>query len=65
MLCGRAEDVSCLQLLSYVPLHAAARAPDVWSDSGLQLSQVRKKVPQGHFSLSYIPHLKMYTMLRV
>lgn len=41
VLCGRAEDVSSLQLLRFIPLHVAARAPHGCSHTGLQLLPAR------------------------
>lgn len=36
VLCGRAEDVSRLKLLSFIPPHVAARPPDGCNRTGHQ-----------------------------
>ncbi|XP_074485032.1 transmembrane channel-like protein 7 isoform X2 [Sebastes fasciatus] len=48
VLCGRAEDVSSLQLLRFIPLHVAARPPHGCNHTGLQPLPPRRHTGQKH-----------------
>lgn len=58
VLWGRAEDVSRIQHLRFIPLHVAARSPHGWSDTGLLF--LPAKTSSGHkyvISLYSLAHI--------